>query len=97
MVIASFLAGCNVSAIRSETDARQGNSHTVEGDHRGSHADDPRPCRCRDDRRERATQRASRDCAGIAMPEARPGAPGSIQRRRARVSLSLLGVICRPG
>lgn len=26
------------------------------------------------------------------MPEARPGAPGSIQRRRARVSLSILGV-----
>lgn len=29
------------------------------------------------------------------MPEARPGAAGSIQRRRARVSLSMLGVSCR--
>lgn len=29
------------------------------------------------------------------MREARPGVPGSIQRRRARVSLSMLGVRCR--
>ena len=45
----------------------------------------------------RGAQRASRDCDGITTPEARPGAPGSIQRRRARVSLSILGVSCRRG
>ena len=93
----SSLAGFDASAIRSGTIDRQGNSRAAYGDHRGSHADAPRPRGCREDRRERATQRASRDFCGITMNEARPGAPGSIQRRRTRVSLSLLGVNCRRG
>lgn len=45
--------------------------------------------------RQRSAQRPSRDCDGITMPEARPCTPGSTQRRRARVSLSILGVSCR--
>ncbi len=45
-----------------------------------------------DDRRERGAQRASRVRGGITMPEALPGAPGSIQRRRARLSLHMPGL-----
>lgn len=71
----------DASAIRLGTVTRQGNSRAVEEDHRGSHADAPRPRRWqrrRDDRRERGAQRASRDCEGNTMPEARPGATGSL-------------------
>jgi len=89
-----LLAGFDASAIRSGTIARQDKSRAAYGGHTGSHADAPRLRGYREDRRERVTQRASRDFDGITMPEARSGAAGSIQRRRARVSLSILGVSC---
>ena len=44
---------------------------------------------------QRGVKRASRDCGGITMPEARIGTHGTIQRRRARLSLHMPGICHR--